>query len=480
MKRKTLLTILVFVAFVCALSACSDNPAGSIVTSKNDGSFDASILRPADSDNNTGEKSVVYCDSFSSLDGSVSFAFDVHSEIANGHLPVVEVAPHPLTVEDAQRIAEVLFPEGVFYEDDPERQLSSHEIQENISYWSKYLDREMISDLYGSNSEEFIQSIQEIVHRYLDYNLKLMESAPDNDNKLLCTWSFTPEKYAEKGTNTLSAIADTGIAEYKFIVSSRDEDDYKINNIFAYLNEDNSPNSMSAMVKRYELCKSAAPTDEEINNAVETVQRMLDNMGIGEWQVDEWGYSPLGRGTQEAYVIHVNAVPVFEGVQAIRQPQLDNLKSTEVYASNYYYTDASFELSPGGVLLSCTISSPVDVIDVVNCQVQTLSTENLLEKAKSHLSLFDYHNFSPELGEYTFLCKVTINELDYGLTRVKVPNTDASYYYVPALTLRGRFQSYEEQSGEIWIDSLEKDGSSQTLLVLNAVDGSIIYTTNGY
>ena len=72
--------------------------------------------------------------------------------------------------------------------------------------------------------------------------------------------------------------------------------------------------------------------------------------------------------------------------------QIGNLRNPEVYASNYYMTEATFTFNANGVLLSCEIYSPVDIVQVVNENAATLSVDDLLKRAKEHLSLSDkYH-----------------------------------------------------------------------------------------
>lgn len=123
-------------------------------------------------------------------------------------------------------------------------------------------------------------------------------------------------------------------------------------------------------------------------------------------------------------------------------------------------------------------------MQILNDNVQTLEFDELLEKAKTHLSLYDYYEYAKDVmydSEQVFDCTVNITEMEYGLTRVKVPNTKDSYYYVPAITLRGNYQAYAADSGERWFDSNDWwNGEQQTLLVLNAVDGSVINVSNGY
>ena len=61
------------------------------------------------------------------------------------------------------------------------------------------------------------------------------------------------------------------------------------------------------------------------------------------------------------------------------------------------------------------------------------------------------------------------------MTRVKVPNTDNSYYYIPALILSGTINYCGEQSGTVYQSN--PDGI-YPLVAINAVDGSIIQLDN--
>lgn len=70
-------------------------------------------------------------------------------------------------------------------------------------------------------------------------------------------------------------------------------------------------------------------------------------------------------------------------------------------------------------------------------------------------------------------CKVEINGLEYNLIRVKKPNTDTSYYYLPGIILSGSIEFYNKATGEL-ICCLEQG----QLLALNAVDGSVIPLSN--
>ena len=78
-------------------------------------------------------------------------------------------------------------------------------------------------------------------------------------------------------------------------------------------------------------------------------------------------------------------------------------------------------------------------------------------------------------------CKVDICQLEYGLIRVKVPNTDESYYYVPGMILYGTIDYWGEASGNILAssgDPILSNSRIVPLVALNAVDGSFIELSN--
>lgn len=63
--------------------------------------------------------------------------------------------------------------------------------------------------------------------------------------------------------------------------------------------------------------------------------------------------------------------------------------------------------------------------------------------------------------------------MEYALSRVKVPNTDESYYYIPCVFLRGDIEIVGAETGTAYYSK-----TNQELLTLNAVDGTIINSTN--
>lgn len=108
---------------------------------------------------------------------------------------------------------------------------------------------------------------------------------------------------------------------------------------------------------------------------------MLNHMGIGTWAVGECYVENTNTDGIPEYVISLNAVPVFEGAAAMYRTQLDNL--SENFAASYYLTEALFQFSANGDLVYLRLSSPVDIVDVINKNVATMNIDELMERAKN-------------------------------------------------------------------------------------------------
>jgi hypothetical protein len=501
--------MLIGITVACLLCGCQKSPEESPVISKNDGSFDINVIQPATqpsesqptlpSESLANEDETVetvptsepiqknvfqHQAQFSSTDGTVLFSMDIHEEFTDVPMPVVEVVPHQLTEADAQRVAEILLGNSDYYEADPmfAETLCKEEIQTKIDRWLAYegsagIDR----DVYLSARNSFIEQ----------YTL-MMESAPQKNSDPLCQWTYkkatyyieAPEDAAKKNTadDNDEIIAKTTVngIPYKYTVSKRDASDFKLNNIYVEINDGISPLSVDYYLFRNQLCATEKPNQENIDAAIKKASNILDQMQLGEWYIDEYYVETIDREPTE-YTIIVTAVPMFENVAALRRPQLTNLKSKETYASNYYLSNVKFTFNISGDLVAFEMFSPIDVTSVINANVQTLSFDELIERAKSHLSLSDYFEYDYlgclYSGIEDYNCYVNITEAQYGLTRVKVPNTDESYYYVPAMIFWGSVQFEGKESGEVY-DMEAELGEINPLLILNAIDGSVINATN--
>lgn len=496
---------------ICAaiMTGCVSNPAQEVVVNKNDGSFDANVIQTAtesvDSDGADTTQMVHYSESFTSTDGTVDFLMNINEYITTVNMSVVEVAPHYLTEEDAKRVANVLFGDAVFYEAEPSFQpvLSKSDIQQQLVRLSPYTNPEKLLEFfeYRPDQPDFQEELAETVKAYIEKLTAMYETAPDGNPHSICEWKFKPDSYydfpeervasMDTSKDNEAIVASTSIGDISYLLSfnKRDMNDFKLNYIYAYPYVDSSPLGLDEMIFRASLCRTEKPTDEQINAIKYKAQQMLDSMQLGDWLVDECYLQAVHTGDYVDYRVYVYAVPVFDGIPAIRRPQLTNLHSKEVYASNYYLTDASFQFSVNGDLIYFDMYSTIDVKEILNDNVATLSMDELIERAKDHLSLSDYYEYG--LGEELLesiekdageqlICKINICELEYGMVRVKVPDTDDRYYYVPAMMLSGTRDYCGKETGMVFqsiAGDMDLDGISP-LIAINAVDGTVIELGN--
>lgn len=501
-KKTTWLLVLAFL-----LCGCQNSPQKPSVISKKDGSFDISVIQSATTSEErkeatefnsvaetitTGEDSkpasekvLSHSSRFSSTDGTVKFDMNIKTMANENAMPVVEVSPHSLTSEDVKRVANVLFGDSTFYEAEPLGQelYSVSEIQEKIDRLLEYEGNTLGDpETFNMARKNFIKA----------YTLK-MESAPVENQHVPCQWEFrkesyyfnSPEEYSKmdtsKDNDQIQARVKVNGIPYLLDVSTRNRNDYKLNNIFVQIDDGPSPLAADLYIFQNKLCATTKPGEADIASVSDLARQMLQQMNLGEWEIDECYVEVANHNTEPEYIIVVKAVPVFEQVAGLRREQLQNLKSKESYASNYYLTDAQFKFNISGTLLEFTMFSPIDIKSVVNSNVQLLSMDELFQRAENHLALSDYYQYdymgylldSPE----NWLCMVNISDAELGMTRVKVPNSDESYYYVPAICFTGEIQYQQKDTGIVY--DVEAEGGRQVLLILNAVDGSIINMTNG-
>lgn len=501
-KRVLILILSTFLLF--SMCGCQTSPERVNVTSKNDGAFNANVIQSAkESTNGESVNVITNVDEFYSTDGTVKFQMNINQEVVSTKMPVVEVAPHYLTEEDAKRVAEVIFPGGVFYEARPdfEFELSKQEIQEYIGRWTPYIYQENLATLYGKNKSGLSES--DIIYALKEAIEKLNEDYPlaDGTYDELCKWTFQPDSlycYAPQSltgedlsSNNKEICADVNVdgVPYRLCFSKRDQQDFKLNYIYAYPHTYISPVGIDSAIYRAMLCRTDEPTQEQIEAIKETAQKMLDSMELGDWEIDECKLISNRIGNVTEYTIEISAVPTFNGVPAIRRPQLANLKSDSSFASNYYLTDAVIRFSSEGKLVLFEMYSTIDTTCVINENVATIPIDSLLEKAKDQLSLSDYNNYgvSGELLEHLqkqanepFECYIEICNLKYGMLRVKAPDTDERYYYVPGIILSGTVDYVGKNTGTLYEASGDTlyDSRIIPLIALNAVDGTVIPLVN--
>lgn len=423
--------------------------------------------------------------------GIIEFNIDIEEEINGEPVPVLEVVPYFLTEEDAMRVAYILFPDGEFYEAEPplEPNYSKEEIQEKIDRWTQYATEEALLKLfeYRPRQPEYLTEISELVCAFIENYSNMLESAPSENPHIPCDWTFKKSSYydlpesemvsrdASNDNDAINADIKVGDVRYRFSASVRDKDDFLISNISVYLYDGIGPAMLDEHIFRTWLCGTAKPTEEQIASVKEKAATMLQQMQLGNWMVDECYVETKEINQFKYYIIHVNAVPILNGIPALRKPQMVNLRSEMPGAARYYYTDVQFEFSANGDLVSFEMKSPIAIRGEVTVSTAALEIEKQFEAAKEYLSQRDFHFYS--MG-FTFDhldeavgCIVDINGFEYNLTRINGDDPLESYFYVPGIKLTGDVKYYGLESGEVYLERQD-----MTLVIIDAENGSVVTT----
>lgn len=490
--KRIIPTFIVFVFTLSIFCSCQKAPSKEVVISKNDGSFKEKL----DQTSPVQETTPVYVsfdEQFLSTDGSVHFTIDIDGEIPSKVGQVVEVAPHLLTEDDARRAAKALLGDVLLYErrSSSNPQYSKSQYQQKIQRFANYATRDALTELMGADGAD---TYLEYVKRYIEIWTEKSTTAPDEDTRKLCDWTLKKERYyndsdveigdrsIEDDCDLLIATAEKEGIEYSYSVIRENGPTVKLNKLNLTLTEGLGLYPVDMAIYRAQLCRTGKPTQEQIETVTAKAQSILDEINLGQWNLDEPTVEEKQIGNSTEYRIRITAYPDFNGISVLSGQSAGNLQ--DAYDATYLMTNADFLFSAYGDIIYFNLESPLDVVEVRNENVMTLSVAELLEKCVHNLSLSDADAYGlpadvrmemeANSGE-KLLCQIALTEAEYGLGRVKVPNSDDHYYYIPVLVLKGIVEYVGANTGTCYYTNHYNSGSGVPALIwLNAVDGSII------
>lgn len=464
---------------VIALMGCQAVPEKQSVISNNEELFEHAIYEKR-AEGQLLDSHIQYSSLFASTDNSVQFSFNVNQGISTEKIPVVKVQAKHIDSEICKHVAEVLLGNSAFYEREPSSnpRYSKAQYQEMINRLSPYSSLTAATDLVGIDSAE---EVSESIRNVIATATELLEDAPEENPHRLCDWQLKKEREyndsewdilgrnLEDDNDWLVAVTEVQDVAYKYMVVTRDRDDYRLNRFIVQLGGDTLAPDLDRLVYWSELCRTEEPTEQEIQKIEELVHSKLQEMDMGCWSIASSTVEVYGTEHSPEYMIRVLAVPEFNEVSAIAKQK--NAAKSEDYTGAYVLTQASFLMSTKGDLIEMRLDSPIEINEIINNDVATLSLEALLNRAQQHLSLSDASNYGMLMSERTqdIICRVNINNLECGLARIMKKNDAAFYYYVPAIMLYGDIEYSDKSTADVYYAA-----TNENIICINAIDGSII------
>ena len=513
MRTKSVLAALAALVLIL-LCGCQPTPESAVVTSKNDGALEAALEVtaddpaetpweaadvPAEASEAASQASGTYTDSFTNTDGDITYNVSLEVPAAAVPMPVLRVRPKTITAETAKHVAEVLFGGADIYEysgkpTKAELEEKILEERQHLEYWnSTYTGGGTLKDMMVEQLERAIANYEE------EY-----ATAPETVEAVPCAWEFhLPSWYydlalvdeeqliSENKTQYIVATAERDGLPYIYTVCNRDAEDYRMHSITCEIDW----LTAQEQGKQQTINSKQKPTEAELIELRAEAEAMLGAMDLGEWVIESCAFY---LNTYDlTYTVTITAAPVYYGVKVTRQKQIEP-RSDDAYASNYCYEEIVFTFS-GSNLISFSYTGPLEVVEAVNENAAYLSFEEAMGICEKQLRLrlltsYPYTQsdflmassslppfFSDEFSQ-TVRKDVEIYQAELGLTRVRIKDNAEDFYLLPAYTFRASFLLYD-QDGRVVADSdlLNTTGSLiRSLLVVNALDGSIIDTALGY
>lgn len=437
----------------------------------------------------------MFQENFVSNDGTVNISMDANipSDFGNVGCSILEAVPHYITEEEAEHIAYTIFgADAEFTRVAPlfeKYNVTEEQLQSAIDRSSLYTTAQDWEPLvgsggaHGSTCEELAEQTVKLIESWEDQLANFRCNYPEE----ACDFTYQNDAYyhdapgnasdeavAESG-NSIAAWVEMGGYSYKYQVTTRDKDDFKINNIYVSMEWPVSNSELDSRVPRWIHC-TTKPTEEHIADVKNRASEILNHMGLGYWIIDEVYVETHTYNNPDVpeYIIKVNAVPIVDGVPAIRWGQHGtiNTKSDNDVVDNYYLPMAAFSYAADGTLLDMILYSPME--ETVLSRTNTgLSNQALLEIAVEELKKININDCGLNVDEMGYHprpnCDVEISNIRVGYARVRVAGTDATYRYIPALSLYGR-KTYTFANG----DKLDWMDQPENVLTLNALDGSVL------
>ena len=539
MRRKIISAILL-VGLLFSLAACQPAPEKEVVVSKNDGAFEQAITTDAgenggvstqaengDAPNSAAAESTAfsYTDSFTSTDGKITYNINAQVDVPTVNMPIVQVRPMVINGPKARQIVQALFGDAPIYEKTNEK--SKSEWEDLIISISNWTTDEAIRQAHGDNlSQDEIESIRASRQSILDSYKAAYEQAREVVPKDECQFRFYREftRYSFDGAGAyadepsyyedipygqgyeLQAVAELDGLRYHIWFHNREADDFRNHSVSVFIEETDGPDVMNEYKRSVGLLSEEAPTAEQISAAERKTREMLSAMGIGDWQVkgeEQHNEFTESEDAHKDYFISVQCLPIYEGVVVTRQQGLSNIKSTNEYASNYYYEELNFQFSNDGRLLSFHYTGPLELVQVVNANVPVMSMAEIQQRVHEQLilsdldSLWEYNRpgvienmfggapmSAEELAtQKAFFTAVSaeynITSVEIGLARTRIKDNKTDFYLVPAVTLRGQSTILNAQGDNLGVIATGvMPGQDTTILGLNLVDGTVLMLQN--
>ena len=461
-NNKFRLTIISLVLLALCSFGCTSTPKEDFVVNKKDSNLDElALITAVESETDVFEGAIKENIEASSKDVTI----DVNIQIAgadkdSASFPVYKAIPGEIGIDTAKQWVKAFFADGKAYEPSG---LTKQDIEERIASLRAASGHDMLYMEYGD--EEVVRQMEDYYSDLIKEYENMYETAPEASERKETDWTFHPYGYYEESSDeildkTMSFKCETpnlnGYTGFIWAVD-RNESDYSVHNIsFFYLDEEEYINSIP--YKKLSI-------DEAKKIAEDTIEKLgFDN----EWVFEKLSENNYGDNDS----LTLKYVPTLNGIPLLSADK--SSKADDAYASRYPYTELSVSIT-NGKLASVEYISPLKITEQINENVKNMGFEEAYGLFKKNAGSFFTKEAFVDMsmpGAESVKMDVHITNVKKALFRIKTEETE-NYMIVPVWGFYGHMD-IETESGNL------EDEDEKLLMLINAIDGSVIDPGIGY
>ena len=466
MKKRMIIKCIIMAMMVLFITSCRKTPDNDSIVSKNESQLSEKIEISEDVDD-TGRVGNRVVEEIVNPSGDVTVSIDIMLEEKEEQMPVIRASARKVTIDEAKKWAEVFFEQNVAHE--PKTRETKSEILERIAEIKSWMDEDALLEEYGS--KEAAAKMKAYYQDMLAEYETLYSEAPENYEVSESDWSFHEGDYYGDLGNGNSSLNNTmeficvahnlnGHEGYLHFFN-RDESDFKVFAAsFYYLDENNIP-------------KDHPHKDIGKEKAIELSEDIIQRIDeVGDWIL----YRVDKSDTTERCDYVITYIPCYNGISLI--PVQLMFISGDAYAAKMYYSELRIHIT-NGIVSGVSLQTPLEEKEVINDDVKIIHIEEAYElfKEQAFLRFTKESVLDKDIPGYDMQhVYVGINNVKKGLFRIKEKDKDNSYLLVPAWVFYGWTDFYYGDS--VPSDNIERP--SEPLMIINAIDGSIIDPNQGY
>lgn len=443
--------------------------------------------------NKLAASAVAYTDRFESADGSVSIEINLEdTSLYEGGFQTLQITPRPFTEEEVRHIANVLFGDAVFYEYIHNREATKTELLEQREVLQSFLEGDALKEMLDA---ENVDDVAELIRKYLDAHK--VEDAPESVERTICDfqyrlWSdYYPGNGGAESFYEIAAQTEVDGIPYHFSAVNNTHMGVRVYSVSVYICDDIPwPGNLNEKIYTEQLLGTEEPTQEQINGVRVKAEKLMEELNMGQWLIDS--FETVDMSPYKA--IRVTAVPVYNGIPMLRQPQPSSLRGEEGI-QNCYYPNLSITFTADGVLMNFEMNTPIEITAVSEEQSPMMSFAELMGSIKTQFSGYTAAQYTEKFrfGE-NYHVDALIDRLSLGYDMLPVSQcpteileyfgsslwvNNGDFFLVPAVAVYGNFRASSESPDEAPFDYRQDWGSGDALFtVLNAANGSMIAPEN--